>query len=1265
MKKFILSLMLAVLTAGAVTAGQNVSITEARIYINPGHGSWGPNDRNMATINHNTGDTTGFYESNTNLWKGLKLRQILIDWGMPAENICMSRVKNGPYPYVSGDETYNRALSEIARECNSFNSDYFISIHSDAGYQNHTLLIHKGYTNPAEDSDMHYGGDNCVYDKDGWHTHYGSYTEPEGGGNTYGSKELMQICSDMAHTTWAYLTTNGIDVMNSAYMQPGRDPYIVGDYTFYKGWKTPAEKISSGNSGYTGYLGVLNRNITPGFLSEGYSHQYYPATHRALNPDYCGQEGMRYARGIAEWFGWEKDTKGYIMGSVKDLHTHLEHQYYNYAEGSIDQWMPVNNAEVVLYKGGVEIAKYQGDNEWNGVFVFEKLEPGDDYTIKAVAPGYKSNFELDEEYGRETETYSVVANETTYPVIYLEASDYEPYPCYNYSDPEQDKWLGVSNSYEMRKDFDNKTLAQLEGKTIRRELAHGDSIYALALDTDNTPHIYCYNAKTQELFFELSTEGVGAADDENEILPVSDIAFTSDSILVACNSVKTRYNLDGGTFRVYAWERDETTRSPKGSPKEWFTSKTTQTSGNFNDAVTGETFTVSGRYEKCTVVTTAETVNSPGKIRLAIFTLTRKGLVNSVFNKNDDVTKSVVGENYKLCVSPYDDASIILDGSGIALSEYALNESNAGIYNLKGTLSTEIMPAAVNGATFFKYAHHVLMAVPKTDADGKNVGVALYDVNGGLDKACLIETTNTELTAADAAHLYVSSHVEDADITLYLNKDNTVSRFTTQDCEQVYYNNVYAYDLKVVADGDNYKFSFVANEDCLNGGSLLFYDAASGDLVGEIVLDNVVAGPNEKIVAATDLPGEANQELNWSVKVASKNVTHILPLLEKGDYALNRAYVTVDNSPKSENFGKIYVSNYTGLSKADNGILVYDQSFNSLNDAAYHGGVTFAKNGAIVTDKNGNVYVADAGAVNSGLWIAAADQLDTNFFQFFGGVRTDGIFFQNGVEVGGAVSSISFYGEGANTKMYVYAKNSSGKYVVNVYNVGNEDGTYKTYWAETPSKTIELPSGMTEDVTLCAVEQGVWLSQTVALATNNKKDSPALMFIDNNGNVTFNSADVADSSLFELNQGSAIALSNDLNTIVVNGEGGVLQFFNVEWNETTPILTHKYSYEHGIGINSKLNKDGICIEQMSFDYAGRLVASGHYLGVFTIPTENNVCETPARNSVIKGVAKVSIENVEAADAVIEWYNLQGVRVAKPEKGVYIKKQGTKATKVIL
>ncbi len=41
------------------------------------------------------------------------------------------------------------------------------------------------------------------------------------------------------------------------------------------------------------------------------------------------------------------------------------------------------------------------------------------------------------------------------------------------------------------------------------------------------------------------------------------------------------------------------------------------------------------------------------------------------------------------------------------------------------------------------------------------------------------------------------------------------------------------------------------------------------------------------------------------------------------------------------------------------------------------------------------------------------------------------------------------------------------------------------------------------------------------------------------------------------------------------------------------------------------------------------------------------------------------ETLVDENAPVEYYNLQGVKVEKPEKGIFIKKQGVKTTKVVL
>ena len=352
-----------------------------RVYINPGHGSWCANCRPMATIPYpnlaSTGmpDTLGFYESNTNLWKGLYLRDKLQEAG--GYTVLMSRTANGPAGSTStSNNRFNRSLSEICEEVEANNIDYFISIHSNAATEgtntNYPIILYRG-TDSSE--------------------------------KVTGSKAR-------ANASWDRLkeiNTAGFEYYTS--YTSSRN--VRGDLSFYT------------TSSTYGYLGAL-KHSAPGFLSEGYFHTYQPSRHRALNPDWCCQEGLRYFRGIVDYFGTTKDDKGYIMGAVRTKEKSVNHSLYTYNSKTNDKYAPIHGAKIVLRNANGEVIKtdcyhyvkrmlknqdyYTTDNNYNGVFVFENLTPGK-YTLTVHAKGYKDY----------TQTVTVTANTTTYPQIFLES----------------------------------------------------------------------------------------------------------------------------------------------------------------------------------------------------------------------------------------------------------------------------------------------------------------------------------------------------------------------------------------------------------------------------------------------------------------------------------------------------------------------------------------------------------------------------------------------------------------------------------------------------------------------------------------------------------------------------------------------------------------------------------------------------------------------------------------------------------------------------
>ena len=343
-----------------------------RVYINPGHGDWGSESRNMATVTHAIGDTTGFWESNTNLWKGFALNEKLLAAGLQT---LMSRTENGPYPYVWGDESIDKPLLDLGAEAEWWGASHYISIHSNAGptgedgsFANYPLYIYKGY--------------------DGEPSNWAS--------------------EDMAYSSIMRL----YEIFDD---EDGPEPT-----TYY----SPSNPNLRGSSSFYGYtLGALNHSVH-GYLTEGYFHTYSPARHRALNPDWCRQEGVRYYRGIMDYYGYAGENVGYILGYVRSMTEMFSHAYYIPMPGRYDEFKPINGAKVVLTNAQGQVIKcncypyvdrmlknqdyYTTDGNYNGVFMFENLKPGT-YTISVYAKGYQ-NYKG---------TVTVLADRTIYPEIFL------------------------------------------------------------------------------------------------------------------------------------------------------------------------------------------------------------------------------------------------------------------------------------------------------------------------------------------------------------------------------------------------------------------------------------------------------------------------------------------------------------------------------------------------------------------------------------------------------------------------------------------------------------------------------------------------------------------------------------------------------------------------------------------------------------------------------------------------------------------------------
>ena len=347
-----------------------MSASAAKIYVNAGHGSWTSECRNMLLVNYPSyGDTLGFWESNTNLWKSLYLEKKLKESG---HTVKMSRYYSGGTGQLESSP-YDKALHVIAAEANSWGPNYFISVHSnahqDGAVTNYPLFIHRGYT----------ASETCS-------------------GSIWGERIL-----------W----THHYEIFNCGQ-----------ENNSYPNYNNNNKNIQGGLSMNGWDYGVL-RHSYPGTLVEGYFHTYQPARHRAMQPDWCRQEGLRYWRGFTEMYGTAKDSKGYIMGYIRTKDKQINQTNYT-GRSANDIYYPMNGARVVLRNSKTELIKtdpykyvardfvsqaiYTTDGYYNGVFVYDDLAPGK-YTVYVHCKGYKDL----------VQEVTVTADKTTYLQLFVTA----------------------------------------------------------------------------------------------------------------------------------------------------------------------------------------------------------------------------------------------------------------------------------------------------------------------------------------------------------------------------------------------------------------------------------------------------------------------------------------------------------------------------------------------------------------------------------------------------------------------------------------------------------------------------------------------------------------------------------------------------------------------------------------------------------------------------------------------------------------------------
>lgn len=1196
-------ILFAFLAIGSIQA-QNV-LDQARIYINPGHGGWGANDRPLATINYAIMDTLGFFETNTNLWKGLKMRDELEKAG--AGYVRMSRTRNGikqgsatnPNGIPEIDEMPGQlaTLSVIAADVEENNMDYFLSIHSNAATEgaitNFPILLYRGTDDAV--------GNGLVNTK------------------------------SMALDAWKYIINNQATYFS--HYTGATQTNVRGDISFMNGQSTV--------NGYTGYYGVLKHGCD-GFLSEGCFHTYQPERHRLLNPDYCGQEGIRYARAVRAWFGDKTETKGSIMGTVKDKNQALTHALYQYKIGSYDQYKPLNLVDVVLKnENGQTLATYKTDKEYNGLYIFNDLEPGT-YTLEYDIAGY----------WKETEEIEVVANETSFInklLTDLEKEDpnidkeEEIAEVWDYPHPQQDGDVAGASSYSFAKTHENDIDA-LAGLTVRRVLMRDSKYYVLAIDANKDPKLLIINPTTGELIKEMSTHGISTEgyNGKSHLYNLSDIAFTQDGVLMGANSTcvgKEGNSYQTGDFYIYKWQTEGAVSFEDADPAVFLRLETNNSNslyaaGNNNSNLVANSFTVSGTLDNLKIFFNSHPSNnwsqaSNWNVRLVGWKVVDGAVVDMQYNNtNLSIYSNGLSENSQITLSPTSPDRFIIDGHDMQAIEFEMNWLGNDKIQV-GTFNADVSTTS-KGGTYFRYANRIYMASVDAQKQADNsydYKLELYDITDGFNKAVKLGETTVDLTSTSLTNMVGFGEVDNADINLYLMADGKTLRYSTRNIAQTSGKaRVFAYDLSSEYDKnkDVHSIQFNLNEDASNVDFILL-NIETNAIEDRIELGAFTKGANEYLMDNDVLP--ATDTYLWALEVKADNVTRFTKISDSQSiyrFAAPKG-IAIDKSPSSPHFGRVYVTN-TGSGTVDSratttGIYVFSpdaQDITNQANTAYTGGIAWTGTSAesprkITVTEDGRVFIADASTTKAGIYYMNPETFEAATI-FTGSSVSAGSVKIGGTTVCGQIVAIGSRGTGAATQLYAVDKTSSGstwKKLVNTYNIGTSNT-----WTKAATSSAAASSYVGNDnASIIPVSTGYWAGQYRGAGSNSSANPCFLYYSDSFKEAVFNSAEFKDGkgntvTLDKASQNGGLAVNEQEGLIALSYDGGVSVFEYKLNKEGVPVVNPKF--QHTLGVS------GVSYDDFAFDYAGNLYAvslAGKFVSVWAMPTDNNSKRTLANGTI--------------------------------------------------
>ncbi len=462
---------------------------------------------------------------------------------------------------------------------------------------------------------------------------------------------------------------------------------------------------------------------------------------------------------------------------------------------------------------------------------------------------------------------------------------------------------------------------------------------------------------------------------------------------------------------------------------------------------------------------------------------------------------------------------------------------------------------------------------------------------------------------------------------------------------------------------------------------------------GTVVKTQEVSATAGENTAEIDLSGLADGDYTWQIAVTGGATTG--DAVEFLSIVWNHPRgVDTDRNFESPAFGNIYVTEgrasttakYYSTGKGGNGLYIFTPDLeNVANTKADNTGATYAFMGGLSTDQkiadesgfysNGadlsRVRVAEDGRIfvtrlnDSGSYICVAksaeDLIENNEFTSLlgeGTVSTEDYGFYNGNDfIAGPNLAFDIKGSGEDLKIAslsalrtLWVSGASASSYAHEYELGTENTLPTPTTIDVFHKHL---SAAPQRVSICYDNKGgIWYSQQYG---SPSKAVPLLVYVDATGTEKYR-------EYSSQRMGCGIRYSPDFSQLVMSTSSYSFTIYDVTYKEDgTPVLTENkvvnYTYK---------NND---INDFAWDLAGNIYAvsnGGEYVKGFAIPRADNTFATKAASKYNFTVdTATGVETIGTDNAPVEYYNLQGVKVENPENGIFIKKQGNKAVKVIL